>query len=154
MKIYYCDEWSDIKKKPWNILDDRDAYTYHQKHEPYTAVLTEDENLKYIVNVTNEWVLVGFYDDLIRKYLNYDFEVVSDSKIFLRTATYWEYDDETDTEVSSLILGFRENGYIAMEKRDLKTGLVEEREISDTLERNWDVFPEFGHYIHLCREER
>ena len=59
---------------------------------------------------------MGFYDDFIRKYLNYDFEVMSESKIFLRTATYWEYDDETDTEVSSLIWGFRENGYIAMEK--------------------------------------
>ena len=59
---------------------------------------------------------MGFYDDFICKYLNYDFEVMSESKIFLRTATYWEYDDETDTEVSSLIWGFRENGYIAMEK--------------------------------------
>lgn len=154
MNVYYCDEWSDIKKKPWNILDDRTAYTYHQKQEPYTAVLLDDEKPKYIINVTNEWVSVGFYDDQIRKYLNYDFEVMSDGKIFLRTAMYWEYDDETDTEVSSLILGFREDGYIAMEKRDLKTGSVEERETSDTLERNWDVFPEFGHYNHLCREER
>ncbi len=154
MKVYYCDEWSDIKKKPWNILDERTAYTCHQKHEPYTAVLTEDEKPQYIVNVTNEWVSVSFYDDFTRKYLNYDFEVMNDGKIFLRTAMYWEYDDETDKEVSSLILGFREDGYIAMEKRDFTTGSVEEREINDTLERNWDVFPDFGQYIHLCKEER
>ncbi len=75
-------------------------------------------------------------------------------RFFLRTAIYWEYDDETDTEVSSLILGFREDGYIAMEKRDLKNGSVEERETNDTLEGNWDAFPEFGQYIHLCKEER
>lgn len=154
MKVYYCDEWSDIKKKPWNILDDRTAYTYHQKHEPYTAVLTEYEKPKYIVNVTNEWVSVSFYDDITRKYLNYEFEVMNDGKIFLRTAMYWEYYDESDKEVSSLILGFQEDGYIAMEKRDSKTGKVEEREIRDTLEKNWDVFPDFGQYIHLCREER
>ena len=154
MKVYYCDEWSDIKKKPWNILDEHTAYTHHQKREPYTAVLTKDDKPKYVINVTKEWVSVGFYDDLIRKYLNYDFEVISDSKIFLRTAMYWEYDDETDTEVSNLILGFREDGYIAMEKRDLKDGSVEERETSDTLEKNWDVFPEFGQYLHLCKEER
>ena len=153
MKIYYCDEWSDIKKQPWNLLDDRTAYKNHQQHEPYTAVLEYDEKPKYIVNVTNEWVSVGFYDDLTRKYLNYDFEVMNEGKIFLRTAMYWEY-DETDSEVSSLILGFREDGYIAMEKRDLKTGSVEERETSDTLERNWDVFPEFGQYDHLCKEDR
>lgn len=154
MKVYYCDEWSDIQKRPWNILDDHAAYVCHQKNEPYTAVLTENEKTKYIVNVTNEWVSVSFYDDFTRKYLNYDFEVLNDGKIFLRTAIYWEYDDETDNEISSLILGFREDGYIAMEKRDFKTGFVEERESSDTLERNWDVFPEFGQYTNLCREER
>lgn len=154
MEIYYCDEWSDIKKKPWNILDGCTAHSHHQEHKPYTAILTEDEKPKFIVNVTNKWVTVSFYDDLTRKYLNYDFEVMSDGKIFLRTAMYWEYDDETDKEVSSLILGFREDGYIAMEKRDFKNDLVEERETSDTIRSNWEVFPEFGQYLHLCREER
>ena len=154
MEMYYCDEWSDIKKKPWNILDEHTAYTYHQKHKPYTVVLREDEKHKYIINITNEWVSVGFYDELIRKYLNYDFEVMSEGKLFLRTAMYWEYDDKTNTEVSSLILNFREDGYIAMEKRDLKNGSVEEREANNTLEKNWDVFPEFGQYLYLCKEER
>ncbi|AZK45322.1 hypothetical protein [Paenibacillus lentus] len=154
MQIYYCDEWSDNKKKPWNILDEHTAYLHHQEKQPYTAILAEDEKPEYIVNVTKEWVSVGFYDELIRKYLNYDFEVMSGGKLFLRTAMYWEYDDETDKELNSLILGFQEDGYIAMEKRDFKTGSVEEREAKDTLEKNWDIYPEFGQYLHLCREER
>lgn len=154
MQIYYCDEWSDIKKKPWNIFDEHTACLHHQKKQPYTAILTEDKKPECIVNVTKEWVSVGFYDGLTRKYLNYDFEVMSGGKLFLRTAMYWEYDDETDKELNSLIIGFREDGYIAMEKRDFKTGSVEEREAKDTLEKNWDVFPEFGQYHHLCREER
>lgn len=154
MQIYYCDEWSDIKKKPWNIFDEHTAYLHHQEKHPYTAILAEDEKPEYIVNVTKEWVSVGFYDELTRKYLNYDFEVMSGSKLFLRTAMYWEYDDETNEELNSLIIGFREDGYIAMEKRDFKTGSVEEREAKDTMEKNWDVFPEFGQYLHLCREER
>ncbi len=91
-----------------------------------------------------------FYDDFTRKYLNYDFEVMSEGKIFLRAAMYWEYDEET----SSLILGFREDGYIVMKKRDFNNGLVEERESRDTLERNWDIFPKFGQYLYLCKEER
>lgn len=154
MKALYCDKWSDIKKKPWNIIDEQTACTYHQKREPYTVAFIENERPKYIVNVTNEWVSVGFYDELIRKYLNYDFEVVNNGKIFLRTAMYWGYDTENDEAVSRLILGFREDGYIAMEKRDFKTGSIEERETSDTLENNWGLFPEFGRYTYLCREER
>ncbi len=94
MKIYYCDEWSDIKKKPWNIFDEHTACLHHQKRKPYTAILTEGEKPEYMVNVTKKWVSVSFYDELARKYLNYDFEVVSGDKLFLRTAMHWEYDDK------------------------------------------------------------
>jgi hypothetical protein len=97
---------------------------------------------------------VSFYDELARKYLNYDFEVVSGDKLFLRTAMHWEYDDETGKKLNSLIIGYREDGYIAMEKRDFTTGFVEERESIDSIEKNWDVYPEFGKYLFLCREER
>lgn len=37
---------------------------------------------------------------------------------------------------------------------NFKTGSVEELEANDSLEKNWDVFPDFGQYIHLCNEER
>lgn len=43
---------------------------------------------------------------------------------------------------------------LRMKKVDVNRGLVEERENHDDLKSNWDVFPDFGHYIHLCREER
>ncbi|GGG14839.1 hypothetical protein GCM10010913_40890 [Paenibacillus aceti] len=43
MQMYYCDEWSDIKKKRWNILDEHTAYLHHQEKQPYTAILAEDE---------------------------------------------------------------------------------------------------------------
>ncbi|SHL52335.1 hypothetical protein SAMN02745136_05071 [Anaerocolumna jejuensis DSM 15929] len=153
MKIYYCDEWSDIKKKPWNIFDEQTACLHHQKKQPYTAILTEDEKPEYMVNVTKKWVSVSFYDERTRKYLNYDFEVVSDGKLFLRTAMHWEY-DETGKELNSLIIGYREDGYLAMEKRDFTTGFVEKREAMDSIEKNWDVYPEFGEYLFLCRKER
>ena len=38
---------------------------------------------------------------------------------------YWEYDG---TQLKSMILGYQENGHIAMEQKDSKTGEVEERE--------------------------
>ncbi|AAT60140.1 hypothetical protein VSK70_04460 [Bacillus sp. WOD8 KX774193] len=154
MKIYYCDEWSDIRKKPWNMIDECKAYLCHQNNEPYTAVLTEGERIKYVINVTKDWISVGFYDELVRKYLNYDFEVINDNRIFLRTAMYWEYNDTNEKEKTSMIFNFQENGYTVMEKVDVNRGLVEERENHDDLENKWDVFPDFGHYIHLCREER
>ena len=53
-----------------------------------------------------------------------------------------------------MIFNFHENGYTVMEKVDVNRGLIEVRENRDDFENKWDVFPDFGHYIHLCREER
>lgn len=55
---------------------------------------------------------------------------------------------------TSMIFNFHENGYTVMEKVDVNRGLIEVRENRDDFENKWDVFPDFGHYIHLCREER
>ena len=41
------------------------------------------------------------------------------------------------------------SGCIAMEKRDFKTGSVEEQETEDDVSRDWDSYPEFGDYLHL-----
>lgn len=154
MQVYYCDEWSASKKKPWNPFDEPTAYLHHQEKRPYTAILAENDKPEYIVNVAKEWVSVSFLDEQTRQYLSYDFEVKSEGKLFLKSSAYWEYDDETNEEITSLILAFHEDGHIVMEKRDLRTGSVEERETEGSLKENWDVFPEFGHYHHLCRVER
>ncbi|KWX80753.1 hypothetical protein AML91_00355 [Paenibacillus jilunlii] len=55
---------------------------------------------------------------------------------------------------STMIFGFKENGYIAMEKRDFSTGKVLERESQGSVDNNWTVVPEFGDYLYLCKEER
>lgn len=154
MQIHYCDEWSDIKKKPWNLFDEHTAYLHHQQKRPYTAIVTENEKLEYVVYVTKEWVCVGFYDELTRKYLSYDFEIKSGDKLFLKAAMYREYDGKANKEINSMIIAFHEDGNMVMEKRDYLTGSVEEREAKGSLKENWDVFPEFGQYLHLCREER
>ncbi|WP_313560266.1 hypothetical protein [Ruminiclostridium cellobioparum] len=36
-----------------------------------------------------------------------------------------------------------------MEKRDFKTGSVEERKTEDDVSRDWNSYPEFGDYLHL-----
>jgi hypothetical protein len=154
MEIYYCDKWSNTKKKPWNIIDEKTARLHHERRQEYTAVLSDSGQPKYLVNVTDKWVSVSFLDDLLRKYLHYDFLVKDEKRIFLKTVMYWEYEGDTETELKSMIFGYQENGYIAMEQRDAKTGEIEERETEDDVSRNWDVFPEVGQYLHLCREER
>lgn len=54
MEIYYCDKWSNIKKKPWNIIDENAAKILHGNRHSYTAVLNDGEQPKYLVNVTDK----------------------------------------------------------------------------------------------------
>lgn len=154
MEICYCDKWSNIKKNIWNTMDENTASINHENRQPYTAVLSNGGQPKYIVNVTDKWVSVSFLDDFLRKYLHYDFIVKENKRIFLRTIMYWEYKDNTDTELTSMIFGYQENGHIAMEQRDAKTGEIEERETKEDVSNNWDKYPEFGKYDYLCKEER
>lgn len=154
MEISYCDKWSNIKKKPWKIIDEGTANLWHNEHRPYTAILSESNKPKFVVDVCNKSVSVNFLDNLIRKYLQYDFVVTKSGKLFLKTAIYWEYEGDTDSEISCMIFGFNENGYTAMEKRNMKTYEVEEREIHGSVEGNWEEYPQFGQYTYLCREER
>lgn len=154
MEICYCDKWSNIKKKPWNIINESTASIKHENHQPYTTILRDEEQPKYIVNVTDKWVSVSFLDEFLRKYLHYDFIVKEDKRIFLRTIMYWEYECDTDIELKRMILGYQENGHIAMEQRDCKNGEIEERETEDDVSRNWNLYPRFGEYAYLCKGER
>lgn len=152
MEIHYCDKWSNIKKKPWNIIDENTAKTLHENRQSYTAIIGDLEQPNYLVNITDKWVSVSFLDKFLRKYLNYDFIVKEGNRIFLRTIMYWEY--EEDIQLKSMIFGYQENGHIAMEQRDSITGELEERVTKDDVSRNWDVLPKFGDYLYLCKEER
>lgn len=154
MELIYCDKWSNIKKKPWEIIDEGTANLFHTKHKPYTVILSEDSAPKFIIDISDKSVSVNFLDNQIRKYLQYDFKVTKSGKLFLKTAINWEYEGNSDSETSCMIFGFQENGYTAMEKRDMKTGEVEERETYSGVEGNWENYPQFGHYLYLCKEER
>lgn len=154
MDILYCDKWSNIKKKPWTVIDEDTAKLRHTKHQPYTAILSEGSKPRFIVDVSDKSVSVNFLDNLIRKHLQYDFEVTKSGRLFLKTTIYWEYEGDTDSETLRMIFGFQENGYTAMEKRNLKTGEVEERETHGSVEGNWEDYPQFGQYMYLCKEER
>lgn len=154
MNIAYCDKWSNVKKKPWKMIDENMAKLLHAKRQPYAAVLSENEQPRFVIDIANNSVSVNFFDNLIRKYLQYDFQEIEKGKLFLKTAIYWEYEDDTDSKISGMIFGYQENGNIVMEIRNLKTGESEERETHDSVERNWEDYPTFGQYLYLCKEER
>ena len=154
MDISYCEKWWISEKKPIRPMDGKSACLRHDKRQPYTAIISENEKPKFIINCTGKWVSVSFLDNIFRKYLQYDFKEVRENKLFLNTAMYWEYEGDTDKETSNMIYRFQEDGHTLMEKRDLLALVVEERQVVDRVDGNWEDYPQFGQYIYLCKEER
>lgn len=154
MEILYCEKWWIIEKKPLKPMSEESARLRHQKRQSYTAILSKNGQPRFIINIADKWVSIAFLDDLYRKYLQYDFKEIKSDKIFLNTVIYWEYEDNSDSEISTMMLRYQESGDILMEKRNLKTGEVEERETHDNVERNWEDYPLFGQYMFICKEER
>lgn len=154
MEITYCDEWFLSEKRPLNLLDEKTAKLRHDKREAYAAVLSEQGQPQYVVKLVSKWVGVIFLDDLIRPYMRYNFKEIEKGKIFLTSVVCWEYKDESDEESKSIELYFKENGETIMSEWDRETGDIIERVGNFSTDPNWDVYPEFGDYLHLCREER
>lgn len=53
-----------------------------------------------------------------------------------------------------MVFGFKQNGELYMEKRDLLSGEIEEREAVVDVSCNWEDFPKFGDYSRLLILER
>jgi len=154
MKLTYCDEWSMVRKKPWNIIDSTQAQQNHINKIPYTVLIQENDQIENIIEVTNSNISVNFMNESRSSYLCYVFDVKCDDSIFLSMAYHYNYDESGNDIVVGTTFNFNENGYLFMEKRDYKTGAVEERDLQSDVTPNWDKFPEFGEYEHLLRSER
>ena len=101
-----------------------------------------------------DFVTVYFVDELLRCYLEYDFQEKQPGKLFLTHALFREFADETDEVVGAKTFAFKEDGTILMEDQDLSNDQVEERVATFSVAENWEEYPSFGEYSRLCNEER
>jgi len=153
MELTYYKKWFIREKKAINELSYEEAKEKHLKKEPYTVLVKDDNIIKYIIDIASRFILVNFMNDRLRPYLIYEFHVKENNKIFLKMASYYEYnEDEERTE--SILFNFSENGKIAMERRNLTNQEMEERDLDYSVDCNWDEFPDFGNYERLLNEER
>lgn len=158
MKIIYCEpqeaEFALYRKKLPDPMPEAEARRRHRTRQFYEAVLIEGGHPEHVVSVYDDHVLVDFFDLQRRCYLEYQFRECKPGRLFLTHATYREFTNETDDPSSMKSLVFEENGDIYMIDEDFVAGTAVESETNYDPAANWDDYPEFGNYAHLCREER
>lgn len=154
MKVTYCEKWWLTRRKPVNVLCEDSARQRHENRLPYVALLGGIENPQFIVDVANAWISVDFMDNRQRKYLSYNFKEVEHGRLFLKTAHFWEYENDSDCETTFKLFNFDENGHIVIAERIAATGQVHDLETTFSADENWDRYPLFGEYLSLCQVDR
>jgi len=154
MKLEYFVKWFRAKKRPISSLTLEEAEVRHVAGLPYVVTITPSDRIQCVVDLASDWVSVLFMDEHFRPYLSYDFKKTEENRIFLSKAIHNEYIDQSDKISTSVTFVFEHDGNIFIQKRDHLSGLVEEKESFADPATNWDVYPSFGDYTSLCREER
>lgn len=151
MEMIYCKKWWFPEKEFFEIMNEETARKNHSKNKDYTVVLKQNDKVSYVVEMTRNDVFVHFMNDNEVQYLIYDFHKEND-RLFLNAVYYYNYQGEKESEL--MIFGFEKSGELYMEKRDLLTGEIEEREAVVDVSCNWEDFPKFGDYSRLLILER
>lgn len=152
MEIIYCSKWWLKKKCALNVFKAEEACKKHNNGQPYSAVIIENNMVKYVLDIGGNYVIVRFMNSAVLPYLIYEFTVEEKGNIFLKIASYYKYDSEK--KIESMTFNFQSNGKIMMEKRNFANDEVEEKVAIDDVKGNWDKYPKFGDYSSLLKEER
>ena len=151
MGIAFFEKWVWAKKKGIAPLSEYEARRKHMARQPYVAVCDESQATA-VVDIAGEWVSVGFLDESGRNYLTFDFRVLEQGNIFLKTATHREFFDTSTQLVKSDRFNFEPDGKYFVELQEgsttsTRTGQVPTQPL-------WAEFPEFGEYQALLQTER
>lgn len=154
MEIAYCEKWWLSRRKPISLMSSQSARRRHDSRKPYVALLGGADRPEYVVDIADVWVSVDFLDDHLRKYLSYSFKEMQPGRLFLKGAYSWQYEGDSDSESSTRILNFEEDGRTVVAEQNAATGDVREYELTGSVDENWETYPSFGEYSSLLRKER
>lgn len=154
MSITYCERWWISEKRPITLLDAEVAQLRHETRQPYVALIGDAERPIHVIQVAGEWVSVKFMDNRLRQYLCYQFKEKQPGRLFLKAATYWSFEDESEAPSSTKLFNFHEDGSIVIAELDAENKQVREFESTGNTSCNWEAYPKFGEYDAICKVDR
>ena len=87
MELFYCSRWWIKKKKAVDILTEEEAKSRHDTGKVYTAVITSDDKIAYVIDILKDYIILRYMDENINPYLIYEFHKVCENDIFLKGIT-------------------------------------------------------------------
>lgn len=152
IELFYCEKWLFADKRPLKSLDPGRAKQRHDARKPYAAIVGMPVPT-HIVSLAGAWVTVSFLDSFGRQELTYDFSERRPGELFLSMAVSREFIGNEAEVAIARIFAFEEDGSILIEER-IAHGEARQLRAASDASPNWDAYPAFGEYAHLCSRER
>jgi hypothetical protein len=154
MEIHYTDGWFRAKKRPGELLADKDAKALYDRRGLHAAVIGPLDKPRAFIELNNDYVGVSFLDERLREYLSYAFQEIEAGKLFLTRATHRYFDGDTDRVRKGTTYIFKPSGNVTVINEEFPNGGKTQHETTADVAGNWESYPAFGAYDSLVREER
>jgi len=143
------------KKDLEGVLTEASKF-FHENRKIYFATIYNKNKPINFLEINNDFVLVGFLDELNRQYMDYVFYEVEPNKLSLKKAQYWEFVGDTDEMKTSERYSFTQDGGLIIEEADILNNVIETKEATQKVDvsGNYEAYPEFGQYEALIKKER
>lgn len=156
--VHYCVQWFRANKCPTELLTEAQARKRHEDGKLYTALIGEATRPWCFLEFTAfRSVCVEFLDSFLRSYRDYSFQEKRPNEFFLSAATFRKFDDGGDYPTWGDIYYFKISGELTIVRYEVTPRATTEVGREDALtdvSRNWEPFPDFGHYEGLARFDR
>lgn len=155
MQLHYsC--WSRGYKETIKHMTEQEANLCHRERKLYCVVMGDENSPSNFLEINNDFIYVGFLDDLQREYQSYEFNEIEPEKLFLKEIQIWEYEQDTDNKISSIRYRFTTAGNFGIQKVDLRTreSYTTEPEEPVDVSELYEKYPKFGEYKKLTRTDR
>ncbi len=160
MQISYCRQWFRHGKCPTDMLTDTQAQTAHRDGTLYTVLVGDPLRPHCFVEITAfRSIGVEFLDASLRTYLDYSFQEKRPNELFLSMCRKPEFPNDTDPPDKATVLFFKTDGRLSIVRfvanaNGVGSQLVSQEEQVVDVTRNWEPYPEFGHYEGIATLDR
>lgn len=157
--VHYCVQWFRGKNYPADILTPEQARKRHEKGKLYTALLGDPAKPDCFLEFSAyRSVCVEFLDASLRSFRVLSFSEERPNQLFLESVVIRNFDHPSGEESDGHVYYFKTDGRLFIEHyRVGPTGpslMIDSQESHADTSRNWESFPEFGHYERLAVFDR
>jgi hypothetical protein len=154
LEFSYCEKWFRARKRPTVLLTAAQAKRLHDTRRLYTVVCGALDAPDSFVEISSDYLGVGFLDACRREYLCYTFTEVEPGRIFLSKVVWREFQGDTDQVSSGTSYDISRDGSVRIVRQRFNPPGVEEAGGRVEVSALWEAYPAFGAYGPLLSRER